>query len=167
MIQLVDDQPKFHAAISAVHRAAFGGEFEAALVERLRRDGLVLVSLVALDADEVVGHILFSDLSLEIDGTPIAAASLAPMGVHPHRQRQGIGSLLVRAGLERLRQRHIAAAVVVGHPDYYPRFGFSADLARKLASPYAGEACMALELIPHALAGYRGSVHYPAAFDAN
>lgn len=167
MVRIADDAPKFHAAISAVHRAAFGGELEAKLVERLRREGLALVSLVAIDVDEVVGHILFSELAVEIDGKPIAAASLAPMGVLPHRQRQGIGSQLVRTGLERLRQGIVAAVVVVGHPDYYPRFGFSAALARKLASPYAGEAFMALELTLGALAGSRGSVRYPAAFESD
>lgn len=165
MLQLIDDEPKFRAAISAVHRAAFGGELEARLVESLRREGLVLISMVAIDTNEVVGHILFSDLQVEIDGKLIVAASLAPMAVLPHRQREGIGSLLVRTGLERLKQSNVAAIIVVGHPQFYPRFGFSAELARKLASPYAGEVFMALELAPGALSGSSGTVRYPAAFD--
>jgi putative acetyltransferase len=165
MVRLLDDEPAFHAAISAVHDTAFGGELESRLVDRLRREGLALVSLVAFNADEVVGHILFSDLAVEIDGRPIAAASLAPMAVLPDWQCKGIGSQLVRAGLERLRQRHVAAVIVVGHPQFYPRFGFSVDLARKLASLYAGEAFMGMELTPGALAGSGGSVRYPAAFD--
>jgi putative acetyltransferase len=90
--------------------------------------------------------------------------SLVPLAVRPDRQGRGIGSRLVAAGLALLRERGWAAVVVLGHARYYPRFGFSAELARKLASPFPGEAFMALELVPGALAGGAGSVGYPAAF---
>jgi putative acetyltransferase len=90
--------------------------------------------------------------------------SLAPIAVTPRRQRQGIGSQLVRAGLARLRQGPTQAVIVVGHPDYYPRFGFSAEVVRKLDTPYAGDAFMGLELVPGSLAGTRGTVRYPRAF---
>ena len=152
-------------AIDALHRAAFGGDAEARLVEKLRADGLVASSLVAVVNDTVAGHILFSDLAVSVDGRPVAAVALAPVAVRPADQRRGIGSRLVRAGLEDVRGKGRAAVLVVGHPGYYPRFGFSAELARKLASPYPGPAFMALELVRGALAGRAGEVRYPAAFD--
>lgn len=165
MIEISDEAPGQQEAIGDLHRAAFGGDFEARLVRRLQRGALVAASLVATDGGKVVGHILFSDLAVEVDGRPVAAVSLAPLAVLPERQRSGIGTRLVQAGLESLRARQRAAAVIVlGEPGYYQRFGFSAELARKLASPYAGEACMALELLPGALAGHAGRVTYPAAF---
>lgn len=165
MIAIADAALEHEAAVRALHRQAFGGMFEAELVDRLKQDGLAIVSLVAIDGGRVAGHILLSTLAVEIDGRPVASASLAPMAVVPKRQRQGIGSKLVRAGLARLQQGSTQAVIVVGHPDYYQRFGFSAEKVRKLDTPYAGEAFMGLELVPGALAGARGSVRYPAAFD--
>ena len=165
MIEISDATIKQQGAIGDLQRAAFGGNLEARLVTRLRNDALVAASLVATDGSTVVGHILFSDLAVEVDGRPVAAVSLAPLAVLPERQRGGIGTRLVQAGLESLRARQRAAAVIVlGEPAFYRRFGFSAELARKLASPYAGEAFMALELLPGALAGHAGRVTYPAAF---
>jgi putative acetyltransferase len=164
MIESVEERPEHRAAIAALHRVAFGGDFEAALVERLHRDGLVIASLVALEDGDVVGHILFSALEVEIDGRKLKAAALAPMAVWPDRQGRGIGSNLVRRGLDVLKRRGIAAVIVLGHESYYPRFGFSAALARKLAAPFSGDAFMVLELTPGALAGERGTVRYPAAF---
>jgi putative acetyltransferase len=125
---------------------------------------LVLVERVALDAGEIVGHILFSRLGVEIEGRVVRAAALAPMAVSPDRQRQGIGSRLVQDGLAELRSIGCEAVIVLGHPGYYPRFGFSAALAEKLAAPFRGEAFMALELMPGALDGHAGSVTYPDAF---
>ena len=164
MIAITDAAPHHDEATRALHRLAFGGMFEATLVDRLKQDELVITSLIALDADDVVGHILFSTLAVEIDGRPVTSVSLAPIAVTPRRQRQGIGSQLVRAGLARLRQGPTQAVIVVGHPDYYPRFGFSAEVVRKLDTPYAGDAFMGLELVPGSLAGTRGTVRYPPAF---
>jgi putative acetyltransferase len=135
-------------------------------VDRLRSDGLVVVSLVAVQAGSVIGHILFSKLPVETADGAIAAVALAPMAVRPEWQRRGVGSALVREGLIQCRERGKAAAIVLGHPNYYPRFGFSATLAKGLTSPFsgAGEAWMALELQPGALAGVAGIVRYPEAF---
>ena len=154
-----DDAP----AVAALNRETFGGDEEVLLIERLRADGIITVSLVAAE-DALVGHILFSDLAVELDGRPVESVSLAPMCVRTGRQRQGIGSALVRAGLDAVRDAGYAAVVVLGHPNFYPRFGFSADLAAKLASPFAGAAFMALDLVPGALDGARGTVTYPPAF---
>jgi len=151
-------------AIAALNRAAFGGEDEVEIIDRLRRDRLFALSLVERDAGAVVGHILFSDLDVAVDGRAVRAVSLAPMAVMPARQRQAVGSRLVREGLGVLKNRGYEAVIVVGHPDYYPRFGFSAALAAKLAAPFSGAAFMALELKPGALAGASGAVRYPRAF---
>lgn len=151
-------------AIDRVHSAAFGGAYEADLVRALRADGLVAASLVAMDNDEVIGHVLLSDLGVEVDGRAVKAVALAPVAVRPDRQGQGIGSRLIREGLEAVRQKGYEAAIVLGHPGYYPRFGFSAALARKLSAPFRGEAFMAAELVAGSLAGKSGSVRYPSAF---
>ena len=151
------------AGIREANRLAFGGEDEARLIDRLRADGDVVVSLVAVEGDDVLGHVLFSRLPIERAGEAIQGAALAPVAVRPDRQRQGIGSALIRHGIERCRERGCAAIVVLGHPEYYPRFGFSAALAERLAAPYSGPALMALELEPGSLIG-GGAVRYPPAF---
>lgn len=164
MITMDDERAEHAPAIAALHRAAFGGASEADLVERLHRDGLVLVSLVALDKDDVVGHVLLSRLAVTLDGRAIEATALAPVAVMPDRQHQGIGSALIRAALDRARVRGIEAIFVLGHAEYYPRFGFSPALAATFESPFRGDTFMALALRPDALAGTRGTVRYPAAF---
>jgi putative acetyltransferase len=94
----------------------------------------------------------------------VRTLALAPMAVQPHRQRHGIGSALVRAGLQRARERGWQAVIVLGHHDYYPRFGFSAALAQPLEAPFSGASFMALELDPGALQGSAGRVVYPPPF---
>jgi putative acetyltransferase len=159
-----EETPEEFDAIRSLNRLAFGGNFEAELVDRLRSAGVVVLSLVAVENDEIVGHILFSALPIETKQGVIEAVSLAPMSVNPKLQRQGIGSALVRQGLEICRERGQSIVVVLGHPGYYPRFGFSAELARNLHGPFSGEAWMALELRPGALDTVKGMVRYPEAF---
>jgi putative acetyltransferase len=153
-------------AIRRVHRLAFGQDAEAALVDALRDGGHVRLSLVALRNGALVGHILFSELEILTRWGTMAALALAPMAVLPEYQRQGIGSALVRRGLELCRAAGHRAVIVVGHPEFYPRFGFSPALARGLQSPYSnlGEAWMALELVPDALDGVTGQAVYPRPF---
>jgi putative acetyltransferase len=153
-----------HAGIDAATRAAFAGGDEAELIERLRADGLVRLSLVAVDGERVVGHVLFTTLHVVVDGRIVDALCLAPVSVLPQYQRRGVGSMLIRDGLARCKALGSEAVVVLGHAAYYPRFGFSADLASKLAAPFAGESFMALELVAGALAGDAGEVVYPPAF---
>jgi putative acetyltransferase len=94
----------------------------------------------------------------------VPAVALAPMAVLPAYQRQGVGSQLIRAGLDLVRGLGEQIIVVVGHPAYYPRFGFSSETAGGLEGPFRREVFMALELTPGALDGVRGRVKYPAAF---
>lgn len=94
----------------------------------------------------------------------VAAAALAPLAVLPEYQRRGLGAELIARGLDLLRENGERIVLVLGHPEYYPRFGFSAENARNLESPFPPEAYMALELIPGALDGVRGKVKYPRAF---
>ena len=152
------------AAIGAVNRAAFAGDAEARLVDALREAGHVRLSLVAEDAGRVIGHILFSEMWIDAAGGALDALALAPMAVVPERQRQGVGTALVRRGLEHCADAGHRIVLVVGHPAYYPRFGFSRESARRLDSPYQGDAFMALELAPGALAGVSGTVRSPPPF---
>lgn len=147
-------------AIRAIHEDAFGRPDEAGLIENLRAEGVVLCSLVAEARGRAVGHILFSRMWID----DLAAVALAPMAVRTEYQRQGIGELLVRRGLELLRDQGERIVIVLGHPGYYPRFGFSVEKARRLESPFPPEAYMALELVPGALSGVQGKVRYAAAF---
>jgi putative acetyltransferase len=151
-------------AIRRLNDDAFGGPYESRLIEDLRAAGLDAVELVAVEDDRIVGHILFSVLATSIDRHTVPALALAPLAVRPERQRRGIGSALVRAGLDLARERDWRAVIVLGHKGYYPRFGFSAALARPLRAPFAGDAFMALELAPGALQGKQGRVTYPPAF---
>jgi putative acetyltransferase len=165
MTELRDEVPEDREPIRALHRAAFGGEGEGRLVDRLREDGLVVVSLVAVEAGEVVGHALFAELPIEPDGGGVLhGVALAPLAVLPARQRRGIGSALVRRGLALCRERGRALAVVVGDPAYYGRFGFSAELARRLRAPWAGPFMTALELAPGSLPPGMATARYPDAF---
>jgi len=155
-----------HEAVRQLNRLAFGHEAEARLVDALRAGDLVRVSLVAEVDAKVVGHILFSDLSIVTSTSIIAALALAPMAVLPDFQKKGIGSALVRRGLEFCKEQGHRIVVVLGHPAFYPRFGFSAKLAERLESPYGGgPSHMAAELVPGALEGVVGKVVYPPPFN--
>jgi putative acetyltransferase len=134
------------------------------LIEALRDSEVAAIELVAFEGARIVGHILFSALDVAIDNRAVKALALAPMAVHPSHQRQGIGSALVRAGLEQAHADGWDAVIVLGHPRYYPRFGFTVAQTRHLEAPYSGDAFMALALRPGALDGHRGRVVYPAAF---
>lgn len=163
-MQIENEQPQHHAEVFEVTRAAFAGDDEAHLVERLRADGLTRLSLVAIEDDEVVGHVLFTDLPVTVDARVLRALCLAPVSVRPDYQNTGVGSMLIREGLRQSAQAGFEAVVVVGHPAYYPRFGFSAKLAEKLVAPFSGEVFMAIELVDGALQGGAGTVVYPEAF---
>ena len=150
-------------AIKRLNDAAFRGTYESKLIEEVRAAGLAAIELVA-DEQVVIGHILFSVLDVTVAGEPVRALALAPMSVQPERQRSGIGSALVRAGLEQARAQGWQAVIVLGHRDYYPRFAFAAALAQPLEAPFSGPSFMALELQQGVLQGSDGRVVYPKAF---
>lgn len=154
-----------HRAIRTINQAAFGSDAEADLVDALRDGGYVEASLVAESDGLIVGHILFSKLPIVTEFETVDAVSLAPMAVIPSQQRRGIGTRLVEAGLAACRAQGHRIVLVLGHPSFYPRFGFTAALAEPLQSPFgAGEAWMALELESRALQGIEGRVEYPPPF---
>ena len=150
------------AQIAALCDLAFGGSDESRILGQLARDGQTLASLVAHDDREIVGHIAFFEIGL--DGEAGGAVGLGPMCVHPSRQRQGIGAGLVRFGLTLMEGAGHSIVFVLGHPDYYPKFGFSADLAAPFAAPWQGPAFMAKAFSD--TAPIAGRLAYPAAFGA-
>ncbi len=153
-----DDNPTIFKVVSE----AFAGDLEARLVNLLRDAGDLVLSLVFEQDGRILGHIAFSRLQIE----GLRAVALAPLAVQPDSQKRGIGAELVRAGLDQLRERGEQTVFVLGHPDYYPRFGFQSGVAAQFESPYAGPAFFALELQPGSLHGRSGPVVYAPAFDA-
>ena len=152
------------ASIREVNQLAFGRDGEADLVDALRAGGHARVSLVAELDDRVAGHILFSELPIVTRDGIVEALALAPLSVIPSQQRRGIGSMLIEDGLRECKRAGHRIAVVLGHREFYPRFGFSAALAERLVSPFSGPSFMALELVPAALEGITGEVRYPSPF---
>ena len=152
--------------VRSLNEKAFGQPDEAALVDTLRENGRASISLVAVSGERVVGHILFSPMTLE-EGGETKALGLAPMAVMPELQRRGIGSRLVEAGLEDCRNMGYVAVFVLGHAGYYPRFGFvpASRFGIRCAYDAPDEAFMALELSPGALKSVRGRVLYAPEFD--
>jgi putative acetyltransferase len=152
--------------VRVVNERAFGRPGEAALVDALR--GPDTISLVAARDDRIVGHILFSTVRIEGAAATLVASGLAPLAVLPEFQRQGIGSQLVRAGLAACRSAGHDVVVVLGHPEYYPRFGFVPADSKGVRCEYdvPREAFMVLELHPAALAGTRDVVRYRPEFAA-
>jgi putative acetyltransferase len=152
-------------AVRRVHATAFTTPEEADLVDALRAGADPLVSLVAEDAGEIVGHVMFSPVTLP--DPRLRLMGLAPLAVVPERQRGGVGGALTRAGLERCREIGAGAVVVLGHPDYYPRFGFVRADAYGIGCPFdaPAEAWMVAELEPGYLRGAGGTARWHAAFD--
>jgi putative acetyltransferase len=145
--------------VRAILTAAFETAVEADLVERLRHDADMALALVYERDGEVVGYAGFPRLT--VNGT--RAVGLAPLAVMPAMQRKGVGGALIREGLRQLAACGMRLVFVLGDPNYYGRFGFSAERAGGFESPYAGAYFMALALAddaPHA-----GEVRYPAGFD--
>ena len=159
--------PTDRAAIWNVNHLAFGSDAEANLVDALRDGGFLAVSLVAEIDGSAVGHILFSRLKISGRAEILESLSLAPMAVLPEFQRQLIGTQLLTQGLATCRAMGHKTVLVLGHPEFYTKFGFSAELARPLESPFGGgEAWMALELEPDALNDVVGTVEFSPPFGA-
>lgn len=155
------------AAVRRVNELAFGQPNEASLVDVLRNGAHPYISLVAVESVLIVGHIFFSPVSIEWEDTVSGAMGLAPMAVVPEHQNRGIGSVLVREGLKECKHIGCDLIAVVGHPEYYPRFGFVPANQKGLSCEYPvpPEAFMVAELKPDALTGKQGLVKYRPEFE--
>jgi putative acetyltransferase len=155
-------------AIQEVHQQAFGQPNEARLVDAVRASPEYVpeLSLVAERNGTVVGHVLFSRITVE-GCAATGLLALGPIGVRAECQRQGIGGQLIRSALERAIALGYRAVILVGHPTYYPRFGFTPARAYGLEAPFPvpDEVFMVLPLRPDGLDGVRGTVVYPPAFN--
>ncbi len=159
------EQQQDHASVYQLNCKAFETAAEAGLVDALRQQASPCISLVAEQESQIVGHILFSPVTLNTD-TELNIMGLAPMAVLPEYQRQGIGSALVRAGLNHCHQLGCVAIVVLGHPEYYPKFGFQPSVNFNIRSEYdvPDDVFMLLELIPGGLSKKLGEIKYHQAF---
>lgn len=164
-LRIRPEQPEDRAAVRRVNEAAFGQPDEADLVDAIREAAAPLVSLVAVSDSDVIGHILFSPVTLT-PPSDLSAMGLAPMAVLPKHQHRGVGTALVEAGLSACTALDVDAVFVLGHPTYYPRFGFvPASLhGFRCTYPAPDEAFMVRALYPERLADLSGTVHYHPAF---
>ena len=153
--RLGDQEPIHQVVLSAFDQAG-----EAELVAALRRAGDGLVSLLAEDEGEIIGHVLLSRMD-----APFSALALAPVSVIPARQRKGVGSALIREAIARARGEGWSAIFVLGDPQYYTRFGFIAEAAANFKSPYAGRHFMMLALV-ETLPATEGELRHASAFAA-
>lgn len=163
------ERPGDEAAIGALNDAAFGGPVEGAIVDALRASGCALISFVATVGEQIVGHILFSPVTIEAPTGPVTGMGLAPMAVAPDAQSRGIGARLVRAGLKEVRAKSHPFVVVLGHAHYYPRFGFVPASRHGIRCAWDGvpdEAFMAIVLDERAMGGVSGTARYRPEFDA-
>lgn len=163
------EQPAFIDSIAAVHRAAFGRDAEADIYLKLRQapDFDPKLSLMALYDGKVVGHIIFSPMTID-DVAGVKAFALGPVGVLPDYQGQQIGSALIYEGLEACRRAKSDAVFLLGHADYYPRFGFVPARAHGFQTTYdvPDENWLMLPLNREVVEGMSGVVHFAPEFDA-
>jgi len=165
MVQVAPESPDQLAEIQILNTTAFDGRTEEAdLVDALRASGELLLSLVASSEGRLAGHVAFSRVIIDTVDGPIGGVALAPVGVHPDFQDSGIGSSLIRTGLEMLSSRGEQVVLVVGNPTYYSRFGFSSAAGTRYPSVYSGPHFMALVVGDPATAPI-GPVRYPDAFE--
>lgn len=167
MIEIHEEHPLDITPIRDVHIRAFGQSQEVEIVDQLRQNCNDLLSLVATLENQVVGHILFSPATIESQGRNVSGMALAPMAVLPEYQRQGIGSELVIAGLARLRNNQCPFVLVLGHAEFYPRFGFEPASLYGIRSEWEvpNEVFMILVLNEVEMKGISGVAKYRQEFD--
>jgi putative acetyltransferase len=160
------EKPGDEIAIRGLNKQAFGQPNEANLVDALRERGAVVLSMVATDNDKVVGHVLFTEAVVMEADSQFKTLGLGPMAVLPSYQRKGIGSRLLERALDECREIDYDAVVVIGHPEFYPRFGFVPARLKGIRCEFdvPDEAFMVLELREDVLAGRTGLVRYQPEF---
>lgn len=162
------ETPDDYRSIRKIHTAAFKSDKEADLVNTLRDSGLPLCSLVAEADSFLTGHILFSPVRLEGCDEDLIIYGMGPLAVRPEFQKQGVGSALVAEGLKACGRAGIDSVVVLGHPDYYPRFGFEPSRKYKIQCEYdvPDHFFMILELTKGCLKHAKGTIRFHEAFNA-
>jgi putative acetyltransferase len=169
-IRICEEQAQDADGIRQVNRMSFGGEYEAEVVDRLRENCPTILSLVAKDGEDVVGHILFSPAKIvQPEGESIFGMGLAPLAVLPVYQGLGIGSALSQEGLKRMEMAHHPFVIVLGHPSYYPRFGFEKASTYGIISAFKDvpdEAFMIYILDREVMTDVSGVAHYRAEFNS-
>lgn len=161
------ETPKDYKAIYEINHLAFKQENESQLIGKLRASNSFIqeLSLVAEEDGKIIGHILFSKIKIIGDQT-YESIALAPMSVHPDLQKKGIGSQLVTTGLQKVKEVGFEHVIVLGHKDYYPKFGFQKASDWNVRCPFEvpDEVWMAIELVAGSLEGKSGVVEYPEEF---
>jgi putative acetyltransferase len=164
MMHIRPATPADAQAIFALHCVTFPDDSEARLVEALVAEGDALVSLVAELAGEIVGHVMFSRMAVTGDGRDMKAAGLAPVSTNPAHQERGIAAALIEQGLDDLRGHGMEISFVLGNPEYYARFGYSAEDAARFVSAYACPAFMVQMLDDAQSLPASGTADYAPAF---
>lgn len=166
MIEIREEGPDDVAAVRALNRRAFGQDLEGDIVDALRSSGASVLSLVATRNGQVVGHILYSPVSV---GGDVTGAALGPMSVLPEHQRQGIGSQLVETGNRRLKEAGCPFILLVGHPDFYPRFGFTPASSHGIVCEWEvpDDAFLLLVLDEARMRGVSGLARYRPEFSSS
>lgn len=169
MITIRSEKPKDYQGIERVNDLAFKRKAEGKLVEEIRNlpEFVSDLSIVAIVNDEIIGHILLLPVTVEDNGNIHQTLTLAPMSVLPEFQKKSIGKLLIVYGLQKAKDLGYKSMVVLGHPSYYPKFGFEVASRWKIKSPFPApdEAFMAIELEQGSLENIQGTVIFPSVFD--
>jgi len=168
MIKIREERAEDHEVVREIIDKAFGQPEEGRIVDKIRESCEETISLVAVEGEKVVGHIFFSPALIKHNGKTIKGMGLAPMAVHPDYQNKGIGSLLVKDGIKRVRHTGCPFIIVLGHDKYYPRFGFEKASMYGIKPQWDGvpaEAFMVMILDKEKMAGVSGMATYRKEFD--
>jgi predicted N-acetyltransferase YhbS len=168
VIKIREETSEDYSDIKLINDLAFGQKQEGELIAnlRIRPEYIKELSLVACSGKKIVGHILFFPVTISANGSAIETISLGPMSVLPEFQKKGVGGALIINGMKKAEKMGYKSIVVLGHPGYYPKFGFSRSSLWRIKAPFDApdEAMMAIELIPGSLEFGGGIINYPGEF---